>query len=81
MTRSRFSHDEKISVLKEHENGKSIATICSDIGISVPTFYNWKRKYITSNTSAERIKNLESENYKLKQMYADLCLKYWGERQ
>lgn len=80
MAKSRFSEDEILSLLKEYESGKSIIDICKDSGISMPTFYIWKRKYSSQSHIETRIKLLEQENFHLKQMYAELSLDYWGLR-
>jgi putative transposase len=75
MKKSKFSESQITGVLKEHEAGKKAADICRELKISENTFYTWKRKY--SGMDAEmlrRYKELERENSKLKQMYADLSL-------
>lgn len=77
MAKSRFSEDEILSILKEHEGGKSIIDICKDSGISMPTFYIWKRKYSSQPNVENKIKMLEQENFHLKQMYAELSLNCW----
>lgn len=77
MAKSRFSEDEILSLLKEYESGKSIIDICKDSGISMPTFYIWKRKYSSQSHVETRIKLLEQENFHLKQMYAELSLNCW----
>lgn len=77
MAKSRFSEDKILSLLKEHEGGKSIIDICKDSGISMPTFYIWKRKYSSQSHVETRIKMLEQENFNLKQMYAELSLNCW----
>lgn len=75
MKKSKFSESQINQALKEHESGKKVADICRELSISQNTFYIWKRKY--SGMDAEmlrRYKELERENSKLKQMYADLSL-------
>ena len=75
MKRSRFSEHKIINILKEGEAGRSPKEICREYGISRATYYNWKAKYGGMTASSlERLKELESENRKLKQMYADLSL-------
>ena len=75
MKRSRFSEHKIIRILKEGEAGRSPQEICRDYGISNATYYNWKAKYGGMEPSQlKRLKELESENNKLKQMYADLSL-------
>lgn len=75
MKRSRFSEPKIISILKEGEAGRSPQDICREYGISNATYYNWKAKYGGMDVSSlKRLKDLETENRRLKQMYADLSL-------
>ena len=75
MKTSRFSESQIIAVLTRHERGEKARDICRDIGISEPTFYNWKAKYGGMSASElKRVKDLEVENARLKRMYADLSL-------
>jgi len=61
--------------VKEHEAGKKVADICRELGISQNAFYTWKRKYGGMDSEMLRkYKELERENSRLKQMYADLSL-------
>jgi putative transposase len=64
-----------VKILKEVEGGRSAADVCRDNGISQATYYNWKSKYGGMEASdLKRLKELEDENKKLKQMFADLSL-------
>ncbi len=75
MKKSRFSETQISQCLKEHEVGKKVVDICRELSISQNTFYIWKRKYGGMNSEMLRkYKELERENTKLKQMYADLSL-------
>lgn len=75
MKKSNFTETKIVKILKEYENGRDSADICREYGISRATFYNWKKKYSGMNASElKRLKELEEENRKLKQMYADLSL-------
>lgn len=75
MKKSRFSESKIVSLLKEHENGRSTQEICREHGISSATFYNWRKKYGGMDASQlKRLKELEEENARLKKMYADLAL-------
>jgi len=75
MKKSRFSESQIISILNKQEQGLKVGTICREHGISSATFYNWKAKYGGLSVSElARIKELESENARLKRMYADLSL-------
>jgi putative transposase len=75
MKRKRFSEEQIIGVLKEHELGAKTADLCRKHGISEATFYNWKSKFGGMEVSeAKRLKALESENAKLKRLLADAML-------
>ena len=65
-----------VMFLKQAESGMPIASICREQGIGVSTFYKWRSQYGGMEASdIQRLKELEEENRKLKQMYADLSLK------
>lgn len=75
MKKSRFSESQISQALKEHEAGNKVQDICRELGISANTFYLWRKKYGGMDSSMLRkYKELERENAKLKQMYADLSL-------
>ncbi len=75
MKKSKFSESKIISILKEHEKGRPTTDLCREYGISQPTFYNWKSKYGGMNASQlKKLKELEEENRKLKQMFADVSI-------
>ena len=75
MKRSKFSESKIISILKENENGRAVSDLCREYGISQATFYKWKSKYGGMTVSQlKQLKELEQENAKLKQMYADVSL-------
>src|SRR5271166_3835218 len=75
MKRSRFSEEQIIGNLKEHQAGLSAAEICRKHGISDATFYNWRSKYGGMEASdAKRLKALEDENKKLKKLLAESML-------
>lgn len=72
MKARRFSEEQVIAVLKEAEAGSKTKDLCRRHGISEATFYNWKAKYAGMTVSeARRLKELESENSKLKRLRAD----------
>jgi len=73
--RSRFTEEQIIGVLKEHELGAKTADLCRKHGISEATFYNWKSKFGGMDVSeARRLKALEEENRKLKKLLAESML-------
>jgi putative transposase len=75
MKRKRFTEEQIIAVLKEHELGTKTADLCRKHGISEATFYNWKSKFGGMDVSeARRLKALETENGKLKRLLADAML-------
>lgn len=67
MMRSRFTEEQIIGILKEHQAGLSAAELCRKHGISDATFFNWRSKYGGMEVSeAKRLKQLEDENSRLK---------------
>ena len=75
MKKSRFSEEQIIGVLKEHQAGIAVAEICRKHGISDATFYTWRSKYGGLEVSdAKRLKSLEEENRKLKKLLAESML-------
>jgi putative transposase len=72
MKAKRFTEEQIIAVLREAEAGAKAKDLCRKHGISEPTFYNWKAKYGGMTVSdARRLKDLESENNKLKRLLAE----------
>jgi putative transposase len=75
MKRKRFTEEQIIVVLREHELGAKTADLCRKHGISEATFYNWKSKFGGLDVSeAKRLKQLEGENARLKKLLADSML-------
>jgi putative transposase len=75
MKRARFTEEQIIGVLREHEAGGKAADLARKHGISEATLYNWKAKYGGMDVSdAKRLKQLEEENAKLKKLLADSML-------
>lgn len=75
MKRSRFTDDQIIGILKEHEAGLSAAELCRKHGISDATFYKWRAKYGGMDVSdTKRLKALQEENAKLKKLLAETML-------
>jgi putative transposase len=75
MKRGRFTEEQIIGVLKEHEAGAKTADLARKHGVSEVTLYNWKAKYGGLDVSeAKRLKQLEDENAKLKKLLAEQML-------
>lgn len=75
MKRSKFTEEQIIKSIKRQEAGEKTTEICRDLGISQGTFYKWKAKFGGMEVSeAKRLKGLEDENRRLKQLVADLSL-------
>jgi putative transposase len=77
MKSTRYSETQIIKILNEIEGGRQVKDVCREYGISDQTYYNWKAKYGGMKASdVKKLKELESENRKLKRMFADLSLKH-----
>lgn len=75
MKKSKYTEEQIIGILKEAEAGISVGELCRKYGISDQTYYNWKAKYGGMTVSdARKLKYLEDENRRLKQIVADLSL-------
>lgn len=75
MKRSRFSEEQIISILKEHEAGVTVSDLCRKHGVSDASIYKWKARFGGMDVSeAKRLRALEDENAKLKRMLADVML-------
>lgn len=75
MKRSRFTEEQVIKILEEGKSGMNIDELCRKQGISKGTFYYWRSKFGGMTVSeARRLRSLEAENSKLKQIVADQAL-------
>lgn len=75
MKKSKFSESQIIKALKENEQGRTVGDITREMGVDKSTFYYWRKKYGGMEIAhMKRLKELEEENRKLKQMYADVSL-------
>jgi putative transposase len=81
MKGKRFTEEQIIRVLKEAESGLKVTDLCRQQGISEATYYRWKSKYGGMEVSeAKRLRALEEENRRLKQLVADKELDILGLR-
>jgi putative transposase len=77
MKKSKFSESQIVNILKEAEAGVALDELIRQHGFSKASFYKWKAKYSGMSVSElKRLKELEEENRRLKQMYANLSLDY-----
>jgi putative transposase len=75
MKRKRFTEEQIIAVLREHDAGAKTADLARKHGISEATLYNWKAKYAGMDVpDAKRLRSLEEENRKLKKLLAESML-------
>ena len=75
MKKSKFTEQQIVFAIKQAETGVPVQEVCRKMGISEPTFYNWKRKFSGLGTAElRRLRQLEEENARLKQVVADLTL-------
>ena len=75
MRKSRFSEEQIIGILKEHQAGVPVANLCRKHGISDATLYTWRSKYGGMEVSdARKLKTLEDENRRLKKLLAESML-------
>jgi putative transposase len=75
MRKSKFSEHQIIAILKAVESGRTVRDVCREHEISDATYYQWKSKYGGMQASdIKRLRELENENRRLKQMSADLLL-------
>jgi len=75
MRKSRFTDEQIVGALREHEAGTPAGELCRRLGVSQETLYRWKRKYGGLEVSdARRLRTLEEENGRLKRLVADQAL-------
>jgi putative transposase len=75
MKKKRYTEEQIIGAIKQHESGVKGDDLCRQLGISNGTFYNWRSKYVGMEVSeVKRLKTLESENSKLKKLLAEKLL-------
>ena len=73
--KSRFSVEQMVAAVKQHEAGTPIPALCRKLGIAEQTFYRWKKQYAgLEPTEARELKQLRDENARLKKLVAELSL-------
>jgi putative transposase len=73
--KKRYSEEQIIKAIKQHEAGAKVDDICRELGLSNGTFYNWRSNYAGLEVNeAKRLRELESENAKLEKLLADKLL-------
>ncbi len=75
MKGTRFTEEQIVRAVKDYESGRKVQEICRELAVAEGTFYRWRSKYGGMEVpDAKRLKVLESENQRLKQMVADQAL-------
>jgi putative transposase len=75
MTRRTFSEEQIVYALRQAEAGTPVVEVCRKLGVTEQTFYRWKRKFAGLGIAElRRLRQLEDENRRLKQLVADLTL-------
>ena len=75
MAKSKFTAAKRAAIVAEQSNERTVDAICRDYQISTATFYQWKKKIAEDkDVDRRRLRELESENKRLKKMYADLSI-------
>lgn len=75
MKASKFTDAQKAFIIKQGEEGTPFAEVCRQVGISQATYFNWKKNYAGMlPTDMKKLRELEDENRRLKQIVADLSL-------
>ena len=73
--KKQYTEEQIIKAIKQHEAGSKVEDICRQLGISSGTFYNWRAKFAGLEVNeAKRLRELESENNKLKRLLAEKLL-------
>ena len=79
MKKKRFTEEQILRILKEYNAGKKVQDLIREHGISDATLYNWKKKYSDMQVNElKRLRDLESENLKLKRIVAELNLENYA---
>ena len=76
MKNKRYSTEDKIRILRQVDQGRSVVEVCQEHNLSQVSFYRWKKKFGQMDVNeAKRMKELERENTELKKMLAESLLK------
>jgi putative transposase len=78
---AKFTEDQVAAILKQAETGRKVAVLCREHGVSEQTFYRWKARYAPGAQSFKRLRDLEDENLRLKQLVADQALQLHALRE
>ena len=79
MRKTRFTEVQIVKAIKEHENGRDAKEICRELNITTAAFYKWRQRYGGLEVNElKKVKELETENSRLKKMYADLSLLHYA---
>ena len=75
MTKKTFSEEQIVYALRQAEGGIPVVEVCRKLGVTEQTFYRWKRRFAGLGISElRRLRQVEEENRRLKQLVADLTL-------
>lgn len=75
MRKSKYTEEQIVAALKQADAGMKVEDVCRKLGVTQTTFYRWKAKFSGMEVSeAKRLKQLEDENRRLKEMVADQAL-------
>jgi putative transposase len=79
MKKTRFTETQIVKAIQEHENGRDAKEICRELNITTAAFYKWRQRYGGMEVNElKKYKELETENSKLKKMYAELSLLHYA---
>ena len=77
--KTRFTETQIVKAIQEHENGRDAKEICRELNITTAAFYKWRQRYGGMEVNElKKYKELETENSKLKKMYAELSLLHYA---